>query len=63
MTTSNILLGYETWSLYVNQYYGTIVFDRPLVEIINDKINLYRNNFHLFEICSQYVNTPEQCVF
>ena len=50
MTTSNILLGYETWSLYVNQYYGSIVFERPLVELINEKINLYRNNFHLFDV-------------
>jgi ABC-type amino acid transport substrate-binding protein len=63
MSTSNILLGYETWSLYVNKSYGSIVFDQPLLTTINSKISHYRNDFHLFEICSHYIDTPEQCVF
>jgi len=63
MTTSDILLGYETWSLYVNQSYGSIVFDKPLLHTINERISQYRNDFHLFEICSHYIGTPEQCVF
>ncbi len=63
MTTSNIYLGYETWSVYVNKTYGSIVFDKPLLTTMNERINQYRNNFHLFEICSHYIDTPEQCVF
>ena len=63
MTTSDILLGYETWSLYVNKSYGSIVFEKPLRDTINKKISDYRNDFHLFELCSLYIDTPEQCVF
>ena len=63
LVTSQVTLGYEAWTLYLNKYYGNIVFGRPLIDIYNDKINKYRNDFRLHTICSHYIADPSHCVF
>tara|TARA_A200000113_G_scaffold225607_1_gene247053 strand:- start:330 stop:1472 length:1143 start_codon:yes stop_codon:yes gene_type:complete len=61
--TSSLELGYEAWVLFVNNDYGQIMFNEPLLSKINHTINDYRNNLTMHQICSHYVKQPEQCVF
>ncbi|MAJ82036.1 MAG: hypothetical protein CMF41_03880 [Legionellales bacterium] len=60
---SNVALGFDAWTLYVNKYYGSITLKEPLINIINAAINQYRNDFKLYRICSDYTSHPEYCVF
>ena len=60
---SNIALGFDAWTLYVNKYYGSLLLTEPLINIINVAIDRYRNDFKLYQICGDYTSHPEYCVF
>ncbi|MEE3003275.1 MAG: transporter substrate-binding domain-containing protein, partial [Pseudomonadota bacterium] len=63
ITTSKISLGYETWVLFGNEYYGQIIMNEPLLKYVNKNLNAYRNDFTMYNICERYIEHPELCVF
>ena len=63
ISVSKVSLGYETWVILSNQYYGQIIMDETLVNILDKSLYKYRNDFTMFNICSRYIDHPELCVF
>lgn len=63
ISISNISLGYETWVILSNQYYGQVIMDEKFVNFLDKSLYKYRNDFTMFNICSRYIDHPELCVF
>jgi polar amino acid transport system substrate-binding protein len=63
VTVSNTSLGYETWVILGNEYFGQLTFDRAFVKTVNSSLQKFRNDFTMFNICSRYTDHPEMCVF